>query len=138
VSTAINATLGTILVDSESRTLYTLTNNGKAVACTGSCTGIWPPLMLAAGQTSVIPGKGVTGLGTTETSGGSQVTLNDVPLYRFSGDTNAGQANGEGITSFGGTWHAAKVGGSTDTSSGGGASTPTTSPGPTTTYSYPY
>jgi predicted lipoprotein with Yx(FWY)xxD motif len=26
-------------------------------------------------------------------------------LYTFSGDTAAGQAHGEGIQSFGGTWH---------------------------------
>jgi predicted lipoprotein with Yx(FWY)xxD motif len=139
VSTAINSKLGTILVDSAGRTLYTLTNNGTAVACTGGCLTAWPPLLLAGGETSVMGGKGVTGLATTSAAGGTQVTENGLPLFHFSGDTNAGDANGEGITSFGGTWHAAKAGGSdTQTSSGGAGATPTTSPGPTTSSAYPY
>jgi hypothetical protein len=35
-----------------------------------------------------------------------QVALRGRPLYRFSGDHAKGEANGEGIESFGGTWHA--------------------------------
>src|ERR1700692_1129940 len=37
VTTANNPKYGKILVDSEGRTLYTLTNAGGAVACSGSC-----------------------------------------------------------------------------------------------------
>ena len=37
--------LGTILADKSGMTLYTLTNNGKAVACTGACLQAWPPLV---------------------------------------------------------------------------------------------
>jgi hypothetical protein len=33
-------------------------------------------------------------------------TYNDYLLYEYSGDTKAGQANGVGIKSFGGTWYA--------------------------------
>ena len=35
-----------------------------------------------------------------------QVTLGGHPLYRFSGDTAAGQTSGEGLTDFGGGWWA--------------------------------
>jgi predicted lipoprotein with Yx(FWY)xxD motif len=31
--------------------------------------------------------------------------LNGHPLYRFGGDRSKGQANGEGIKSYGGVWH---------------------------------
>ncbi len=40
------------------------------------------------------------------------MTLSGRPLYRFSIDTAKGQANGEGIHSFGGVWHVVKEGGS--------------------------
>jgi hypothetical protein len=50
--------------------------------------------------------------------GEQQVTAAGLVLYRFSGDSKAGQANGEGISSFGGTWHAVKESG-TGSSTGG-------------------
>lgn len=102
--TANNSMYGTILVDMNGKTLYTLTNGGHAVACTGACAAAWPPLMLASGQPA---------------------TNNGLPLYRFAGDQAAGDANGEGISSFGGVWHVVKVSGTGTSSSGaaGGAGT---------------
>jgi len=114
--------LGIVLVDAKGRTLYTLTNGGLTVACTGGCPSIWPPLLVPSGSTPR-GGKGVTGLGLVS---GGQVAIGGMPLFRFSGDTKAGQANGEGISSFGGVWHVVKVGGSSNStgstkpSSGGG------------------
>jgi predicted lipoprotein with Yx(FWY)xxD motif len=115
--------VGTVLVDAKGRTLYTLTNSGQTVLCSGTCTTIWPPLTVPAGSTPK-GAKGVRGLGRV--AGGQQVTASGMPLYRFSGDSKAGQANGEGINSFGGIWHVVKVGGTsnaggTGSSSGGGA-----------------
>ena len=46
-------------------------------------------------------------LGILRRSNGTlQVTLRGLPLYRYSKDHAKGDANGEGIESFGGTWHA--------------------------------
>jgi predicted lipoprotein with Yx(FWY)xxD motif len=133
VMAASNSTLGTVLVDSAGKTLYTLTDaSGKAVACTGQCLTFWPPLLLPSGSTTATGASGITGLATVSAGGGTQVTDNGLPLYHFSGDTTAGAANGEGITSFGGTWHVVK---SSATPSGAvpPASTATTAPAATTT-----
>src|SRR5205823_482337 len=129
--TASNAKFGTILVDSAGRTLYTLTNGGTPVACSSAaCLAAWPPLLLANGEKSATAGSGVTGLGTTSAAGGTQVTDNGAPLHHFAADTNPGDANGDGITSFGGTWHVVTMGkSSTATTAAGGAVAPTTTNG---------
>lgn len=128
VKTASNAKFGTIVVDANGATLYTLTNNGQSVPCTSSaCTSVWPPLLLPAGV-STATGTGVGGLGTTAGPGGTQVTQGGLPLYRFAGDTTAGSTNGDGISSFGGVWHVVKIGGATS-SGAGGATTSSSSSG---------
>jgi predicted lipoprotein with Yx(FWY)xxD motif len=126
VQTANNAKLGTILVDSQGRTLYTLTNNGAAVACSGACAAVWPPSLLPAGQKTVSTGPGVSNVTAVNGSGGTQVAYKGLPLYRFSGDATAGAANGDGINSFGGIWHVVKVsGGSSGTGAPGGGTATT-------------
>jgi predicted lipoprotein with Yx(FWY)xxD motif len=107
VNTATVPVVGTVLVDASGHTLYTLTDGaGATVACTGTCAGVWPPLTIAAGA-KVKGAKGVKGLGSTSDT--HQVTAGGKPLYRFAGDTAAKQAHGDGINSFGGTWHVVKA-----------------------------
>jgi predicted lipoprotein with Yx(FWY)xxD motif len=122
VKTAKSSTLGTIVVDSNGKTVYTLTNANQQVACTGACLQVWPAVVAPTGTKAT--GSGVKNVATT--AGGTQVTINKAPVYTFSGDAKAGDTNGEGITSFGGTWHAVKVGSGGSTSSGAGGSTSTT------------
>jgi predicted lipoprotein with Yx(FWY)xxD motif len=110
---------GTVLVDSQGKTVYTLKNAGQPVQCTDACLSVWPPFMLPAGATSATGPSGVTGLGTVAANGGQQVTVDGAPLYYFSGDQGPGSTNGDGINSFGGTWNVVKTG-------GGGASPSTT------------
>ncbi len=124
VKTAKSATLGTIVVDSTGKTVYTLTNGSQQVPCSGACLQVWPAVSLPAGTTKAT-GTGVSNVAAK----GTQVTISGAPVYTFSGDTAAGSTNGEGITSFGGTWHVVKAGGS----SGGGGSTATTAGGSTST-----
>jgi predicted lipoprotein with Yx(FWY)xxD motif len=125
-----NAALGTIVVDNRGRTVYTLTDTaGKAVPCTGSCLQAWPPVLGAS--SSATGGRGVTKVSTVTMSDGEQVTIGGLPVYTFSGDRAAGEANGDGISSFGGTWHVVKVSGS---AAGGGTTKPTSS----TTSGYGY
>ena len=73
--------VGTVLVDN-GRTVYVLTKPGeKNVSCTAAsgCTAAWPPVSR---------------------------TFDGWRVYEYTGDSGSGQANGEGLKSFGGTWYA--------------------------------
>lgn len=105
VSTGTAGSAGTVLVDSQGATLYRFTPEaGGTISCTGSCAGIWPPLTVPAGATvqgsASLSGKFAT---VQRPDGTMQVTYNGWPLYRYSGDTGAGTANGQG---FNGKWFA--------------------------------
>jgi predicted lipoprotein with Yx(FWY)xxD motif len=109
IGTRTSATLGAYLVDPHGLSLYTLSadpENGSA--CIGPCAAAWPPLIVAEGGTATTA-SGVNGaVGTFSRSDGwTQVSHNGRPLYFFGGDAASGDTNGEGIVSFGGTWHLA-------------------------------
>jgi predicted lipoprotein with Yx(FWY)xxD motif len=111
--------LGMVLVDSKGFTLYHLT--GETVSklmCTAACVQAWPPLKASGSPTG---GSGATGtLSTAMRSDGiSQVTYDGLLLYTFSGDTQPGQANGQGIE---GKWFAVTPAGKA-AGSGGGSTT---------------
>jgi predicted lipoprotein with Yx(FWY)xxD motif len=101
VKTAKNTDLGTVLVNSTGRTLYHFTSDTRTKAsCTASCLAQWPPLLIAAGAKPVAgPGISAAKLGTLKRAdGGLQVTYNGMTLYRYAGDSKAGQANGEAVS----------------------------------------
>jgi predicted lipoprotein with Yx(FWY)xxD motif len=80
-STANVSGVGTVLVDGKGRTVYVLTKDGKTnLPCTAAsgCTALWPPVSQA---------------------------FKGWHLYEYTGDSGSGQANGEGLTSYGGTWY---------------------------------
>jgi len=111
VDSARNATLAEQLaVTAQGRTLYSLTpETSSHLLCKSSeCLHLWPPLTVPSRSTRLKAGPGVDGhLGILRRSNGLlQVTLRGKPLYRFSGDKAKGQARGNGLESFGGTWHA--------------------------------
>jgi predicted lipoprotein with Yx(FWY)xxD motif len=108
VKQADNAALGkTVLTTTKGRTLYSLSaETGGRFICTASCLTSWHPLVVPASTRPTGPVK----LGTIERPDGrTQVTFKGKPLYSFSGDAKAGEANGEGIKDVG-TWHAAASG----------------------------
>jgi predicted lipoprotein with Yx(FWY)xxD motif len=104
VASAKVGALGTVLVDQRGMTLYRFTPDGTTkTTCTGACAAAWPPLTVPSGS-RLSAGAGVprSALGTiVRPGGGRQVTFKGLPLYRFSGDTTAGQAKGQGVA---GTW----------------------------------
>jgi predicted lipoprotein with Yx(FWY)xxD motif len=104
VSTATNAKVGTVLVSG--KTVYTL--KASKTPCTAACLTVWPELVLPKGVTKATAGTGVNAskLGTVKRSGGVlQVTYAGKPLYYFSGDSAAGQVNGN-VTDTWGKWAA--------------------------------
>ncbi len=99
------SSLGQILVDSHGRTLYLWAHDKHHKStCYGYCAAYWPALT-TKGKPRAIGGARKALLGTTlRRDGRMQVTYHGHPLYRFSGDTKAGDTSGEGLTDFGGRW----------------------------------
>jgi predicted lipoprotein with Yx(FWY)xxD motif len=94
-SATVSGKTVTLLTNAQGMTLYYfLPDTATTSACTGGCASTWPPYV-----SSAAPDKGtLTGTLALQTNAnGSQVTYNGHPLYAYSGDTNAGQTNGEGI-----------------------------------------
>jgi predicted lipoprotein with Yx(FWY)xxD motif len=111
VKSASNSTLKeTVVVNGQGHTLYALSpETTHHLLCTSSeCFNHWPPLTVRSAKAKLKAGPGVHGaLGILRRSNGTfQVTLRGLPLYRYAEDHAKGDANGEGIESFGGTWHA--------------------------------
>lgn len=107
VTVSSPASFGSILTDGKGMTLY-LFDKDEPIrpqsACTGACAQTWPLLTASDGHT-VGAGLDAHKLGTAARPDGEiQLTYNNWPLYRFSGDTAPGQTNGQGI---GGIWHVA-------------------------------
>jgi predicted lipoprotein with Yx(FWY)xxD motif len=97
-----SSSLGTILVDSQGMTLYHLSGEqpGKFI-CTGSCLGIWHPLIASSNST---PSGEVGSLGTVKRPEGTvQITYKGTPLYTLAQDKKPGETNGQGIKDVG-TW----------------------------------
>jgi predicted lipoprotein with Yx(FWY)xxD motif len=111
ISSATVPGVGSVLVNGkDGKTLYLLSSeqNGN-ITCTddNSCTKVWPDTELPAGVTAATAGTGVDAskLGTVKSADGHLYpTYAGWPLYEYAGDSGSGQANGQGIVSFGGTW----------------------------------
>jgi len=132
VATKSVSGVGTVLVDGQGQALYTNNqDSGMNIACTGSCTGIWIPLMApSSGQPTSSDQAVQDKLGMVNSKAGKQVTFGGMPLYSFAQDS-PGQVTGNGLTdSFGGTsftWTVASTGqpssgGSSTSASSGGSS----------------
>jgi hypothetical protein len=118
--------VGKVVVDGSGRRVYVLTAGGKKnVPCTGGvsgCTNVWPDLGLPGGATGAKAGAGLDAslLGTMRVAGGTYPTYNGYLMYEYTGDTDSGQANGQGLKSFGGTWYVLNASGNPVKSGSGG------------------
>ncbi len=119
-SAHVGSKIEPIAVTAKGVTVYTLSGDSAThQECTMSsgCFGVWPPVKAGAKPTKA---AGVSGkLGTFKRNGFIQVTLNGHPLYTYVADGNRpGKASGDGVTSFGGTWHVVTEGRATHASRG--------------------
>jgi predicted lipoprotein with Yx(FWY)xxD motif len=106
-----DSALGPILSDQDGNTVYLFTpDSANTSTCGAGCIDTWPPVSLANGEAATA-GDGVTAtLGTiTRDDGTVQVTVNELPIYYFAGDTAAGQTNGQNV---GGKWFVVSADGS--------------------------
>jgi predicted lipoprotein with Yx(FWY)xxD motif len=117
---ATQTSLGSVLSGPSGDTVYTLISaQGTPIPCTGQCLSAWPPVTATAGS-SAHAASGVSATLAVNTSV-MQVTADGAPLYYFSGDSAAGQVNGQGIKSFGGIWYAVQASGKPLTSTAAAA-----------------
>jgi predicted lipoprotein with Yx(FWY)xxD motif len=105
-----NPQLGNILVDSKGMTLYTWKNDSPNQSnCTAGCAQIWPPLTVPDNVTPTaavgVPGN----LAVIDRSDGShQVAYNGMLLYRYTQDSQPGDANGQGLNNL---WYVVSMAG---------------------------
>jgi predicted lipoprotein with Yx(FWY)xxD motif len=112
VASAQKAKVGQVVVDAQGRTLYRFTAEAQGrPVCTGSCVDTWPPATVK--DDGGLPDHVATV--KRPDGGGLQLTYDGHPLYRYSGDRSASDANGEGV---GGQWYVVKAG-----AAGGGTAT---------------
>ncbi|MBW8794241.1 MAG: hypothetical protein JF597_11785 [Streptomyces sp.] len=108
--------LGSIVTDDKGLTLYRYDKdqpNPSKWTCSGACTKTWLPVIVPESvQTS---GVQKSLLGTVHRNGETQLTLAGWPLYRYVGDTAAGQTNGQGKDQ---EWYAVTPSGQKSTATG--------------------
>jgi len=125
LKTATNSSLGTILVTSAGMTVYRFDADSASPPtshCTGSCASVWPPVLVGSGSPTA-QGFPQSELGSiTRADGTKQVTVNGWPLYTYTGDSAPGQASGQKVNAFGGTWWAVTTNGDRATASPGASS----------------
>lgn len=122
--TTVSATevseLGSVLVDSKGFIVYSFgKDQGTTSSCYGACEQAWPPVIVH-GAPTVGEGANSAEVGTTKRNDGTtQVTYAGHPLYTFVEDKSPGEANGIGVTAFGGEWNALDESGAAPSPSGG-------------------
>ena len=107
VNSASTDALGDIVVGPTGRTLYVFKKDtGPNSTCSGACAAEWPPLTTASGKITTSGNVSMSALKTVRRSDGKmQVTFNGHPLYYFAGDAAAGDANGQGLDTYGAKWY---------------------------------
>jgi predicted lipoprotein with Yx(FWY)xxD motif len=138
-NTSGQTTHESILVNSRGAPLYTLTGDSKKhPECTkaNGCFGFWVPVKVASAK-KLTKAPGIKGtLSTWSRNGMTQAMLAGHPLYTFVNDKQRNAATGEGLKSFGGTWHVGKVATSSMTNQPGTTTSSSTPVMTTTTSSY--
>ncbi|HEX6354888.1 hypothetical protein [Actinophytocola sp.] len=97
--------LDPVVVNGAGLTLYRFDDdsaNPSISTCNGDCAKKWPPVTVAKGGRIFVEGVKKSAVGVVKRDDGRlQVTIGGWPVYRFSGDAEPGDTNGQGV---GGTW----------------------------------
>jgi predicted lipoprotein with Yx(FWY)xxD motif len=102
---------GIVVTDGTGYTLYSFSRDtATSSACDSACVPQWPPVTGAPRAAAGVTVHGT--LGTIVRDGGVvQATYDGHPLYTFAGDFDPGDVSGDGVTQFGGAWHAVRPAG---------------------------
>lgn len=96
---------GQYLADGDGMALYLFVPDAQvASTCYDDCATNWPPVTVASADAVPTLGEGLDAMlvGTIVRDDGTvQLTYNGWPLYRFAGDSDASQTNGQAV---GGNW----------------------------------
>jgi predicted lipoprotein with Yx(FWY)xxD motif len=93
----------TVLTNTKGLTLYWFVpDTATRSVCNGTCAAYWPPV---TGPATAGPGVTGTLYTITRSDGSAQAAYDGHPLYTYVGDSDPGQANGNGIDLNGGVWH---------------------------------
>lgn len=98
-------TLGKVLVEPRGRTVYLFRKDFRGK---NACAAAWPPVR-AQGMPVPGPGPGVSAAKLTTAARSDvapQVLYNGHALYRYTGDAQPGDTNGQRVRAFGGAWFA--------------------------------
>ncbi|CAN5916936.1 hypothetical protein BH23ACT10_BH23ACT10_23130 [soil metagenome] len=96
--------LADVLVDGDGLTLYGFTNDGDGEpTCDGDCADAWPPLVVDSADLPDELDPEIFSV-VERADGTFQLKAGTRPLYRFAGDAEAGDVNGQGS---GDVWFAA-------------------------------
>jgi predicted lipoprotein with Yx(FWY)xxD motif len=80
------------------------TVNPSRSNCNDACAAKWPPVTIKEGGAVYLAGVHPKEIGAIRRQDGNiQLTIGGRPIYRFSGDAQPGDLNGQGV---GGTWFA--------------------------------
>lgn len=108
---------------SSHKTLYFLdVDTAAGGTCTGACLSLWPVFVPSASAQA----NGNMTIITRSDGTGKQWAFQGHPLYTFSGDNGADQANGDNFPDFGGHWHVSRPSSSTSTPAPGSSTPPCT------------
>ncbi len=112
LAAASKASLGTVLVDDEGRTVYLFEKDPpNRSTCDGACASVWPPLT-TNGQPQAGEGVAAGKLTTIQRSDGLlQVVYAGHPLYYYQADTDSEDAHGQEVRQFGAEWYAVTAAG---------------------------
>jgi len=98
---------GPNVVNINGATLYRFdkdTKGSNKSNCNGDCATMWPPVTIEEGANVYLDGVDRKQVGAFRRQDGDiQLTVGGWALYRYSGDSNAGDLKGQGV---GGTWFA--------------------------------
>ena len=107
---------GGVLANDAGRTMYVFANDEEAgvSSCYDACAASWPPVaagLVAGDNIDVTVGS------NARSDGGEQLTVNGRPVYLFSGDSQPGDINGQGLNDL---WFVVGIDGEPITKTGSG------------------